>query len=819
MTEDPLDQFKKIYTEYGAFCRKRGKTSEEDTRANILDRVIHEVLGWPRDCVHREVYVNPGYLDYSLSVGKPIIVVEAKRSGTSFVFPYTKKALKTFKISGSLCTDKEIKSAVEQTQRYCSEKGIRFGITTNGYSFIVFRAIMEGMAWRDGNAIAFTSPKEVQGRFTDFWNLLSYSSVSDGNLDEAFRPSAAETREYHRPVQMILEADAPYARNPLNVALRPYVEKFFGDIASQDDIKILEHCYVHSRPIQIIDENLKLAITDYLPAFASGATQLKTGPGFEGGEVEEHVRRALKKSYLRDMVVLLMGGIGSGKSTFLKRFFKVVVPDLVGDDGPAIEIYVDFLGAPDSEEELQDFFWRRVASILKERVPSILKRVALEEIFDGQLSMLREVYSGSTERLAQKIEDELYRLASNNQELSEASLQYCVARGRLPVIVFDNVDQLGLDAQIEIFSCAQRLAQRKYCMSILVLREESYCAAQMQKHLTAYTIRPYHLSSPNFRKLIRIRIDFASNAAKYEQKKNLLTDAGYDKQQVIDFFRLLRDSIFQQSRNIVRLVESVSFGNARIALDLLNAFITSGATNMSKILEKFNLYGGYTVPFHEFAKSVILGDYRYYKESRSFIMNVFNVSDKRHSSHFTTLRILNYLALTHGSSRDKEGFASLQDLLTNIVDIFDNEQDCLVNIYRLIALRRQLIELDTRRTDTLEGASSIRITSAGLYYLKFFVNSFSYLDLVWHDTPFNDRGVAVVLHRQIQTTDMNKRFIRVESFLDYLNTEEMVELGKYGLLGVRKRGFWGPFVPDIRHRYEQEKRVITKKVGLRKAQE
>ena len=72
------------------------------------------------------------------------------------------------------------------------------------------------------------SPKEVEARFTDFWNLLSYSAVADGKLDDLFRPTAVESRQYHRPVQMILEADAPYARNPLNVALRPYVEKFFG---------------------------------------------------------------------------------------------------------------------------------------------------------------------------------------------------------------------------------------------------------------------------------------------------------------------------------------------------------------------------------------------------------------------------------------------------------------------------------------------------------------------------------------------------------------------------------------------------------------
>jgi len=815
MPDSGLERFKKIYTDFGEFCRVRGETSEEDTRANILDRLLHEVLGWPRECVFREVFANPGFLDYELSVGRVALVMEAKRSGKSFAFPYKKTAPLRLKISGSLTTNKDIRSAIEQTQRYCSDKGIRFGVTSNGYSFIIFRAILEGIAWRDTEAIIFRSPKEIEAKFTEFWNLLSYSAVSDDLLGEAFRLTASAGREHHRPVEMILDSDAPYARNPLNVTLRPYVDKFFGDIASQNDVKILEHCYVHSRPVQIIDKSLKLAIRDYLPGFAPSATQLETSEESQGGQIESCVRTALQQKDTAGMVVLLMGGIGSGKSTFLRRFFKVVIPDLIKPSGPVIDILLDFLGAPDSEEELRKFLWDHLAAILRERNPVLVQRKALEEMFEKRLSLLKEVYSAEADRLAQKIPDELHRLASNDEEFSVAALNYSISQGELPVIVFDNVDQLALRAQIQIFTFAQRLAREKCCMAILVLREESYCAAQMQKHLTAYTIRPYHLSSPNFRKLIGTRIDFASNAAASEQRENLMTAAGRERQQVIDFFRLLRKSIFEKNKNIVRLVESVSFGNARIALDLLNAFITSGATNMSKILDKFNQYGGYTVPFHEFAKSIILGDYRYYKESRSFIMNVFDVTDKRNASHFTSLRVLRYLSRGHGAARDKEGFTSLQQLVAAIVDIFDNEQDCLLTINELISLGRQLIELDTRRTDTIEGAASVRITSAGLYYLKYFINSFSYLDLAWNDTPFNDYATAHQLSRHMQSTDMTERFRRIESFLEYLDTEESTELEKCGLLDPRKHDFWGPFVPDIKHHYAKEKARISKKIGLR----
>jgi hypothetical protein len=813
--DDALEAFRKIYKDFGVFCRKRGEVSEEDTRANILDRVLHEVLGWPRDCVYREVYVNPGFLDYELSIGKPTVVIEAKKSGVSFVFPFRKKYPKSLKVGGVLSTDKEIRKAVEQTQRYCSDKGIGFGVATNGYAFVIFRALVEGMPWRERNAYVFASIKEVEERFTEFWNLLSYPAVSAGKLREAFLPVGGEGRGFSRPVEMILDADANYNRNPINVALRPYVSKFFGDIAAQDDIEILERCYVRTVPLQIIDESLKLMIKDTIPEFASSAVQIRMSREERGGQVEREVRRVVEGKRATGTVILIMGGIGSGKSTFLKRFFKVVIDDLVGADGPALEIYLDFSGAPELLDELRGFFWSKLCDVLKSRLPNITQKETLERLFRTEMEVIGNIYADDEDGCRKKMAERLEELFSNRERLSVAALRHAVSEGRMPIMVFDNVDQLRLKAQVEIFSYAQRLAKSNLCMSIIVLREESYYAAQMQKHLTAYSIRSYHLSSPRFVELFRARLDFATAAAAEKQRRNVLTEEGHNVQQVLDFFRLLRGSILDvRKKYLARLIESISFGNARLALKLLEEFMTSGTTNIVKILDRFYSEGGYTVPFHEFAKSIILGERRFYKEPRSFVLNVFNVSDKRNASHFTALRILRYLTKVGATVREREGFVNIQQLLTDVVDIFDNEQDCLWNIMRLIDRRRQLIELNTRRTETLAGASSARITASGTYYLGLFVRAFAYLDLMWHDTPFDDEGIATALSRLMHTTDMYKRFKRVEIFLDYLDTEEMTELGEHGLLHPRKKGFYGPFVPDIRHRYEGEKREICKKLGL-----
>jgi hypothetical protein len=814
MNTDPMYLFKEIYNDFGAFAQNRGRVTEADTRANILDRIIHGVLKWPPESVRRELYASPGFIDYELAAGRPILVLEAKASDVTFSLPHRKRtAVRRMKLDGSLTSDKALLDAITQTQRYCSDRGIRYGVTTNGYSFIIFRAITEGSPWKEGSAVVFASPKEVQADFATFWNLLSYEAAADGKLHEAFRAAAPEPREYERPIDRVLDADSTYGRNTLNMALRPYVEKFFGDIASQDAIEILEHCYIHSRPLQIIDKDLDLVIRDHIPQFAPEAAQLATHEGRPSGVFEEDLRASISRREARGFVVALMGGIGSGKTTFLTRFFKVVAPDLTEEDAPALVIYLNFLGAPDVLASLEQFHWGKVANALKELEPALARRETLEKVFEAQLATLREIFGEHKEQLDEKLSTRLYDLASDNKEFSIAALRYSAKAGRLPVVVFDNVDQLGVDVQTHLFTVAQHFANHLGCMSILVLREETYSAAGFQRQLTAYTVRPYHLSSPRFRDLIRVRIDFATRdvAKSHGQDAQPTFDQVYSG--LKDFFDLLRKSVFHQNHNIVRLVEATSFGNMRLALNLFNNFMLSGATNMEKILYKWH-EGGYSVPFHEFAKSVILGDFRYYKEGRSLFINIFDISVTRNASHFTALRMLSYLSHRRDRDRGAEGFVGTHELITAIADIFDNEDDCIKVLKKLMSLTRQLVELDTRRTDTLAGASSVRITSAGKYYMDYLVRSFAYLDLVWNDTPLSSRALSDELARLIHSTDMTERFWRVEKFLDYLTQAEESELTERALLGFE--GFYGPFMPGIWAQYRREKDAIHKKFAQRR---
>jgi hypothetical protein len=89
------------------------------------------------------------------------------------------------------------------------------------------------------------------------------------------------------------------------------------------------------------------------------------------------------------------------------------------------------------------------------------------------------------------------------------------------------------------------------------------------------------------------------------------------------------------------------------------------------------------------------------------------------------------------------------------------------------------------------------------------VNAFAYLDLVWHDTPFNDRALSDSLSKLMHSVEMPDRFRRVEMFLSYLEKKELKELE---LQPAAKAAFGGALMPEIWRQYHLDKNHIMERV-------
>jgi hypothetical protein len=176
------------------------------------------------------------------------------------------------------------------------------------------------------------------------------------------------------------------------------------------------------------------------------------------------------------------------------------------------------------------------------------------------------------------------------------------------------------------------------------------------------------------------------------------------------------------------------------------------------------------------------------------------------------LRLLARLAnaSTAPSTHGEEGLVQTSQLLLEARQSFGRADDFLARGDELLA--RGLLESEPPRTRQVALTDALRISASGMYYVKYLVQSFAYLDLVFVDTAIADKDLAVRLANLAQAPkgDMQARFDRVRLFLDYLEADEAAEL-------VITRGNAGPYIdallPPIRAQIEDEISFISEKTG------
>jgi predicted type IV restriction endonuclease len=113
--------------------------NEADTRFKVIDRILHECLGWSSDQVFMEHHHDGEYRDYSL--GAPVLCIwEAKRSGIHFEFPADVTQKSTQAIEAVFAVSKSAEDAIRQVQGYCNAEGVEFAVVCNGHQLIAFIA-------------------------------------------------------------------------------------------------------------------------------------------------------------------------------------------------------------------------------------------------------------------------------------------------------------------------------------------------------------------------------------------------------------------------------------------------------------------------------------------------------------------------------------------------------------------------------------------------------------------------------------------------------------------------------------------------------
>jgi KaiC/GvpD/RAD55 family RecA-like ATPase len=745
-----------------------GNFSELDTRAKLIDRLFIDCLGYAEADVFRDVHVDRGFLDYVFRIdGVPRFVLEAKKADVSFNIP-SSFAGRYYKIDGAIITDGKIKRAIEQAQQYCINAGVNHGIISNGHQYIVFVAFRYGASWRSGNCMIFRSLEDIRDNFTMFWNVMSKQSVKNGSLRKYISKEEMPL-QFHRPIDELQTRDSPLTRNDMSSLLQPFIDHFLDDIIGESKLDVLKRCYVGRQY-----ENAGIEISRHFDRPPSFAKKYNPSIIFESKGVASSFEARYEKSeeFLRTKTprgstILIMGGIGTGKTTFIYHFFNFVIKQPEN----TIWFYVNFVDASPNPEEIEHYIFS---------------------------SIVREY----EDRYADRLKDEMVSMGIDSVESNPKSvtvlLTMLTLKGYTVSLVLDNVDQhshISPVYQERVLQLAKHLTGKLKTITIVTLREESFFRSTMSGVLDAFPVPVFHVSSPSFGELVRARINYIlellkKGCAELELVTGTSVNFSQDKEKLKTFFEILRNSFTTNRRTgkeIIRFIEDVCGGDMREALRLFKTFLVSGNTNVDEMLSiesSARKQGkmGYQVPLHHFVKSIVLEHSRLYSKKHSRIMNLFDTNSEYSNSHFLNLRILRYLHVRLNYEPPQgRGFVEIDSIIREAERV-GISRPAIADSLKGMAFFG-LIQFENQSKIGYDNAAYVRITNAGLYYLNELSHTFSYLDLVWLDTPILNRDLVEslldhVVEIRLERTedDLSERFTRTELFLTYLQESEEREL-------------------------------------------
>ena len=328
-TQSPADR---AYERFLALAETRAffklsdrQLTESDTRAKLIDPLFKAVLGWNEAEIRRESPVAKGFVDYVLGSDYSHLLIEAKRAQPRFQLTAPGKPRRLALSGPHLLGHKKTHNVIRQAQGYASDLGVQFCLVTNGSQLIIFRPFIPGRSWKHGTAIVYHDHDDVRINFAEFYVLLARDNVIAGALVEAFEQVDKSTTQLFTPLSFLLDPDRELVRNKLwsqiSMTMAPLLTDRPQDLSAQIDV--IRNCYVTTALGDQTDKSLDRLLADTGTQLAGDAAFINLRRGSAGKTAfghrfEQDIYSSTPGTYI------LTGGVGSGKTTFLRRFANIV---------------------------------------------------------------------------------------------------------------------------------------------------------------------------------------------------------------------------------------------------------------------------------------------------------------------------------------------------------------------------------------------------------------------------------------------------------------------------------------------------------------
>ncbi len=465
---------------------------------------------------------------------------------------------------------------------------------------------------------------------------------------------------------------------------------------------------------------------------------------------------------LEHQILLLVGSVGSGKSTFIDYLVNVALS--AESMSKTVWLRIDLNNAPIDMSSANGWLIKSIIKELKLSDPGIdfedintLFRVYAPEIRNlkkGALSLLGE---GTSEYKSKLAEELLYMQKDEILTAKSLARYLCSDRGRLLVVVLDNCDKRNRDDQLLMFQLANWTQSEINAAVVLPIRDVTYENHRNEPPLdTAQKDLIFRIEPPQFTEVLRGRFFLAlkemekkgeSRELEYFLKNGVRVTYPASDQGV--YLASILKSLFEYDRFLRRLLTGLAGRDIRKAIEMFLEFCRSGHINEAEILKIRGAKGDYVLPLPIVTRVLLRMNRRFYDGNISFLKNLFQCdpADSK-PDHFIRIAILRYLdnrVRTIGPS-GLMSFHRVGDMFQKLITFGHSYERSKSELIYL--LKNKCIVAEHLKTDEISEDDLAAISSSGMIHLDILEN-IDYLAACSEETFIDDSDVRTGIAERI----------------------------------------------------------------------
>lgn len=680
------------------------------------------------------------YPDYLVILaGLPLLVIEAKAPGENLASAYREARLYATEINAHFPNEINPVSKI---------------ICTNGQELIAGHWDSDAPNYTiNSEYIEVTNP--LFAMFVEFVSASTLSAEANTILQRLTK------RPFTKPTKLIggqSVRNEEIGHNAFGATLSLDYRYLFNPTSKQERAFIAKNAYIPSKRreqyIQPIDKIIRAAA----PPSETDAILITNTE-----DPRELIETLKKANAIEQQVLLLIGNVGSGKTTFIDYLREVALPDDLIKK--TTWLHINMNNAPISSEYIYDWLHEEIVIQLKNiyRQRDFDSLEELEKVYSVELNTLKKgalkLLDPESDGYKLRLADEIIRVQNNKQLTAKAFVRYlCAERGKLLVIVLDNCDKRVRDEQLLMFQASQWLQQQFRSLIILPLRDETYDNHRNEPPLdTALKDLVFRIEPPLFQAVLTKRITLALSEMKGQKDLSYTLPNGmrveYPATEQAFYLSTILRSIFEHNRFVRGIIVGLAGRDMRKAMEIFLEFCTSGHISEDEIFKIRAARGNYVLPYKVVAQVLLRRSRRFYDGDGeySYIKNVFScVPEDAKPNYFTRLIILRWLEQRRkkkGSS-GIVGYHQVKQLKSSLVPL--GLAESVIHREIIFLLKSKCIIAEHLRLDIESDDDLIRIASAGFVHLDL-VSNIEYLAAIAEDTWFDDEKMASEIATRISS--------------------------------------------------------------------